>query len=159
MKRHLPILAVALTSLACLAASASAASIRPPKLGAWTFGGGGFTLVKGTGKSRGKVLVENFHIKTPAEEGGCPATPVTATVLGKFPLKVFTRGGYSVWGVGHNVGGEAETMPVKVSAGGTTVTGAFRMIWDFEHVTTEVLGMTVTFGECTMYPAFAKPKR
>ncbi|HEX4437211.1 MAG TPA: hypothetical protein VH061_10495 [Solirubrobacteraceae bacterium] len=158
MKRFLPILAVVL-SLACLAASASAASIRPPKLGAWTFDGGGFTVVKGTGRSRGKDLVENFHIKTPAEEGGCPETPVTATVLGKFPLKVFTRGGYSVWGVGRNVGGEAEPMPVKVSAGGTTVTGGFRMVWDFERVTSEVLGMTVSFGECTMYPAFATPKK
>jgi hypothetical protein len=32
------------------------------------------------------------------------------------------------------------------------------MVWDFEHVTSEVLGRTVSFGKCTM-PAFAIPKK
>jgi hypothetical protein len=39
------------------------------------------------------------------------------------------------------------------------VAGAFRMVWDFEHVTSEVLGITVSFGECTMYQAFATPTK
>jgi hypothetical protein len=32
-------------------------------------------------------------------------------MLGSHALTVFTRGGYSTWGVGKNVGGEAEPMP------------------------------------------------
>jgi hypothetical protein len=157
LRRLLSIIVVALAACALLAAGAQAASIRNPKLGPWVTSGGGFNLAKGTGKYRGKVMMSNFHM-TSGDYAGCPEPPVTATVLGKFPLKVFTRGGYSVWGIGRNVKGEAEPTAAKVRAGSQTYTGSFRLIWDFEAVTTEVLGGTIQFGECSIYLSSASPK-
>ncbi len=136
------------------AVAASAASLPNPRLGAWAAqdGAGGFTLKK----KKGKVVLTNYHLTT--EEGGCSEKPETATVLGKYPLRVFTRGGASTWGVGKNVGGEAEPMAGKIKAGGKVYAGKFNMIWDFEDVTKEVLSGSMSFGACTIYMSYASPK-
>lgn len=133
------------------AAVASAASLPNPRLGAWTAGNvGGFTLKK----SKGKVVLTNYHLVTE----DCGEKPETATVLGKYPLHVFTRGGASTWGVGKNVGGEAEPMAGKIKAGGKIYAGKFNILWDFEDVTKQVLSGSMSFGECTIYLTGATPK-
>ena len=110
---------------------------------------GGFTLKK----SGSKVLLTNFHTTLTCEE-----KTVKATVLGSYALKVFTRGGYSAWGVGKNVGGEAEPMPVQVKAGGKTYKGELSAIWNYEDPAHSLLGSYLSFNGCSAESLGAKPK-
>ena len=130
---------------------AAAANLPQPVLGAWKIGspGGGFTLKK----SGSKVLLTNFHMNVTCEE-----ETVKATMLGSHALTVFTRGGYSTWGVGKNVGGEAEPMPVQVKAGGKTYKGEFSAIWNYEDPAHSLLGSYLSFNGCSAESLGAKPK-
>jgi hypothetical protein len=109
--------------LALAAGAAAAAKLPQPTLGAWKLHGatGAFTLKK----SGGKVAMTGYHVL--AE---CEVKSVKVTVLGSYPLKAYSRGGYSTWGVGKDIGGEPGPMPVKVSAAGRTVDRSFDAIWD-----------------------------
>lgn len=128
----------------------AAAKIPQPVLGAWKIAPGeGFTLKK----SGSKVLLTNFHMNVECEE-----KTVKATMLGKHPLTVFTRGGYSTWGVGKNVGGEAEPMPVQVKAGGKTYNGEFNAIWNFEDPAHSLLDARLAFNDCSAEALGGKPK-
>ena len=154
MKRLPLALAAIFAVTAFFAVSASAANLPKPVLGAWTTSGGGFTLKNGSGKYKGAVVITNYHMNVE-----CEGKAVQATVLGSYPLKVFTRGGFSTWGVGKNVGGEAEPMAAKVKAGGKTYNGSFNMIWYYEHPSNEVLSGSIAYGEsCSVYMSFAHPK-
>jgi hypothetical protein len=147
-----PILALAslLAVLAVAAPLAVAAKIPQPVLGAWKIGpGAGFTLKK----SGSKVLLSDFHMGVTCEE-----KTVKATVLGRQTLTVFTRGGYSTWGVGKNVGGEAEPMPVQVKAGGKTYKGEFSAIWNYEDPAHALLGAYISYNGCSAEALGAKPK-
>lgn len=98
-------------------------------------------------------LMTNFKMNVSCEE-----KTVKATMLGSLPLAVFTRGGYSTWGVGKNVGGEAEPTPVKVKAGGKTYGGEVSAIWNYEDPAHELLGASISFNGCTAEALGAKPK-
>ncbi len=148
-----------IVSALLFAGTAQAFGLPQPKLGQWTAGpGNGFTLTKGTGKNRGKVLLTNFH-GTTGEYGGCPTTPTVATVLGRFPLKKFTRGGASTWGIGRNVAGEPEPMAVKVRVAGTVEAGMLDVIFYYLHPATQVLTTSLTFGECSLFGGGETPKK
>jgi hypothetical protein len=143
-------LATLVAVLAVGASTAVAASIPQPVLGAWKIAAGeGFTLKK----SGSKVLLTNFHMNVTCEE-----KPVKATMLGSYALTVFTRGGYSTWGVGKNVGGEAEPMAVKVKAGGKTYKGEFSAIWNYEDPAHALLGAYISFNGCSAEALGGKPK-
>ena len=139
------------TVLAVLAATpvAANAKIPQPVLGGWKMDAGSFSLKK----SGSKVVLTNFKLTLTCEE-----KPVKATMLGSHPLKVFTRGGYSTWGIGKNVGGEAEPMPVQVEAGGKTYKGEFSAIWNYEDPAHSLLGSYLSFNGCTTELLGAKPK-
>jgi len=154
MSRSKPVLVLlaVVATLVLGAAPASAATLPRPVLGPWKMimgAQGGFTLKK----ADGKVALTNYHVLAT-----CGEEEVKATVLGSFPLKVFTRGGYSTWGVGRNVGGEAEPMAVKVKAGGTTHDGTFSAIWYYDDPAHRLLGSFVSFGDCTDETLGAHPK-
>ena len=140
-----------LAVLATGAPAAATATIPQPVLGAWKIGSGsdGFTLKK----SGSKVLLTNFHTSVECED-----KPPKVTMLGSYALKVFTRGGYSTWGVGKNVGGEAELFGVKVKAGGKTYKGEFSAIWNYQDPAHSLLGATISFDGCSTYVTGAKPK-
>lgn len=153
-KPTLALLALVAT-LALAAAPAAAARLPQPVLGGWKFrqgtmgAQGGFTLKK----RGGRVVLTNYHVLAT-----CGGETVKATVLGSHPLKVFTRGGFSTWGIGRNVGGEAEPMPVEVEAGGKTYGGAFSAIWWYEDPAHELSGSFVSFGDCSKETLEAHPK-
>jgi len=139
-------------TLALGASTAAAAKLPQPVLGPWKLmmgAQGGFTLKK----SGGKVVLRNYHVLAT-----CGEETVKATVLGSYPLKVFTRGGYSAWGIGKNVGGEAEPMAVKVKAGGKTYAGTFSAIWYYDDPAHRMLGSFVSFGDCSNETLGATPK-
>jgi hypothetical protein len=140
-----------LVVLAAGAPAAASAQIPQPVLGAWKIGSGadGFTLKK----SGSKVLLTNFHLTVT-----CEGETTKAVMLGSYGLKVFTRGGYSTWGVGKNVGGEAEPTGVKVKAGGKTYKGEFSAIWNYEDPAHSLLGASLSFNGCTEYVLGAGPK-
>jgi hypothetical protein len=144
---------VLMTLVAVLAvgvSTANAATLPQPVLGAWKMGAtDGFTLKK----SGSKVLVSNFKLTI-----DCEGKSAKATVLGSYPLAVFTRGGYSTWGVGKNKGGEAEPMPVKVKTEGKTYNGTFSMIWNYEDPAHSLLGAHLSYGSCSGDALGAKPK-
>ena len=143
-------LASLLAVLAVGVPAATAAKLPQPVLGAWkNSGGGGFTLKK----SGSKVLLANFQAFV-----SCEAKSVKATLLGTHALTVFTRGGYSTWGVGKNVGGEAEPMPVQVKAGGKTYKGEFSAIWDYADPAHSLLGAFISHGDCSTELLGASPK-
>lgn len=150
-KALVALLALAAT-LVIAVAPAAAVKLPQPVLGPWKLimgAQGGFTLKKhGDG-----LVLTNYHVLASCEE-----ETVKATVLGTFPLKVFTRDGYSAWGIGKNVGGEAEPMPVKVKAGGKTYAGTFSAIWYYDDPAHRLLGSFVSFGDCTDETLGAHPK-
>jgi hypothetical protein len=128
----------------------AAAKIPQPVLGAWKIAPGeGFTLKK----SGSKVLLTNFKMNV-----SCEGKAVKATLLGSHPLTVFTRGGYSTWGVGKNVAGEAEPMPVQVKAGGKTYKGEFNAIWNYEDPAHSLLDARLAYNGCSAEALGAKPK-
>ncbi len=150
-KLTIALLALAAT-LALAAAPATAAKLPQPVLGAWKLNQGaqgGFTLKK----RGGQVVLSNYHVLA-----SCDEKTVKATVLGSYPLRVFTRGGYSAWGIGRNVGGEAEPIAVKVSAGGKTYDGTFSAIWYYDDPAHRLLGSFVSFGDCTNETLGGAPK-
>lgn len=130
---------------------AAAAKLPQPVLGAWKIGSpsGSFTLQK----SGSKVVMKNFKIDV-----SCEGKTTKAAVLGSHPLTVFTRSGYSTWGIGKNVGGEAEPMPVQVKAGGKTYKGEFSAIWNYENPAHELLGSRLSYDGCSAESLGAKPK-
>lgn len=143
-------LALMLVLFAVGSSVAAAAKLPQPVLGAWKFGdGGGFTLKKGGGK----VLLTDFHVPVL-----CEGATVKATLLGSRGLTVFTRGGYSTWGVGKNVGGEAEPTPARVKADGKTYGGEFSVIWNYEDPARSVLGASISFNGCSAELLSASPK-
>lgn len=106
-----------------------------PQPGAWKLGEavGGFSLVKGTGKMKGKLLLTNVHSFT-SNFVGCPDKPERITVSGRFPLKLLALAGYpgfKAWGVGRT-GIEKRysdgspglvSIPAKVTVAGKPVEG------------------------------------
>ncbi|HET7445143.1 MAG TPA: hypothetical protein VFJ57_10840 [Solirubrobacterales bacterium] len=156
MRRLAPI-AVALIAVFALggAVAASAGQPKQPPAGAWKVSGGvgGFTLKKGKG---GKVLLTNFHLRTPAYEA-CESKEATARVVGSYSLKTFTRGGYTAWGVGKNKGGDAVEQAGKVEFGGKVRDGGFYVIFDYENPR-QAIGGSISFGDCRAEFAFATPK-
>jgi hypothetical protein len=156
MRRAKSIVAVAALALLALAALAQA-GIRKPPLGPWASGGQVvFTLENGTGSQKGKVLLTDFHLRTEVVVG-CPDEPVVASVLGRYPLKTFSRGGYTSWGVGRNVSGEPGPQAARVKAGGRVYDGSFYVTWDYEKPSQALRG-AIEFDGCRAELVFAKPK-
>jgi hypothetical protein len=156
MRRPIETLALALAAFALLGAVA-AAKLQSPKTGPWVTqsdgSGGGFTIKK-AGK---KLLLANYHLLT-GEYSGCPEKPTKVSVVGKYPLKVFSRGGYSTYGVGKNQGGDVVPMKAKVRAEGKVQTGSFYVVWDYAKIRTDVIGGSISFGGCETQLLFAHPK-
>lgn len=143
--------------MALVAASVAAASSPKPPTGAWTLGpGSGFTLASGKGSQRGKLILSNLHAKLATECASAPEAK-TVKVLGKYPLKQFSRGGYSAWGVGKNAGGEPTYMAAKVVLGGETVTGSFYLLWDYSNPR-KVFRGGIKAGTCSTEFTSGKPK-
>jgi hypothetical protein len=123
-------LPLAVAAILAIAAIAAAAYPKPPT-GAWTLGpGSGFTLANGKGSQKGKVILANLRAKLGSD---CSTAPgATVKVLGKYPLKLFRRGGYTAWGVGKNAGGEPTYVNAQVVLGGKSLTGSFYLLWDYQ---------------------------
>lgn len=136
---------------------ASAASPKPPT-GAWTLGpgpGSGFNLANGKGSKRGKTILSSLHAKLGSE---CVEAPGgTVKVLGSFPLKQFSRGGYSAWGVGKDAGGEPTYMSAQVSLAGKTISGSFYLLWDYSNPR-KIFRGGIKAGACTVEFTSGKPK-
>ena len=115
-----------------------------------------FTLKKGVGKHRGKVLLTDYHLRTEVQVG-CPAQPTVASVLGRHPLKKFSRAGFTAWGVGRNVSGEPGPQPAKVKVDGRIYSGSFYVLWNYENAS-QVSRAVIEFDECRTELVFAKPK-
>lgn len=146
-------------AVALLATSVASASSSKPPTGAWTLGpgsGSGFTLAGGKGSQRGKLILANLHAKLATE---CAAAPDAKTlkVLGKYPLKQFSRGGYSAWGVGKNAGGEPTYMAAQVVLGSETVTGSFYLLWDYSNPR-KIFRGGIKAGSCAVEFTSGKPK-
>lgn len=147
---------VAVVAMA-LAALAQAAGIAKPPLGPWSSDGQVvFTLKKGVGKHKGKVLLVDFHLRTEVVVG-CPEQPVVARALGRHPLKKFSRAGYTSWGVGRNVSGEPGPQPARIKVDDRVYDGSFYVVWDYENPS-RVLRGAIEFDDCRTEIVFAKPK-
>lgn len=147
---------VAVAALA-LAAVGQAAGVKKPPLGPWASEGRViFTLKKGFGKHKGKVLLTDYRLRTEVVVG-CPDQPTVARVLGRYPLKKFSRAGYTAWGVGRNVGGEPGPQPAKVKADGQVYNGSFYVLWNYENAS-QVSRAVIEFADCRTELVFAKPK-
>lgn len=147
--------------VALVAASVASASSPKPPAGAWTLGpgsgnGNGFTLASGKGSQRGRLILSNLHAKLATECASAPEAK-TVKVLGKYPLKRFSRGGYSAWGVGKNAGGEPTYMTAQVMLGSETVTGSFYLLWDYSNHR-KVFRGGIKAGSCTVEFTSGKPK-
>jgi hypothetical protein len=150
------IAAVAIAVLA-LVALAQAAGIKKPPLGPWASEGRViFTLKKGLGKHKGKVLLTDYRLRTEVV-AGCPEQPVVARVLGRYPLKKFSRGGFTAWSVGKDIGGEPGPQAAKVTVDGQVHNGSFYVLWNYENVS-QVSRAAIEFDECRTELVFAKPK-
>ena len=135
MKRLVLAVSAAVAAVVLLAALAQAKppSLPQPQTGAWKFGDadGGFSLVAGKGKDRGKVFLTNVHSQT-QNFVGCPEEPEKITVSGRFPLKVVKVSKvYPLWAVGkpgiekrYSDGNSGLiSIPAKVKVGGKPVPG------------------------------------
>ncbi|HEV2727241.1 MAG TPA: hypothetical protein VGV34_03050 [Solirubrobacterales bacterium] len=152
-----PTIAVAVIAVLALGALAQAAGPSKPPLGPWASEGQVvFTLEKGFGKHKGKVLLADYRLRTEVQVG-CPDQPTAAKVLGRYPLKKFSRAGYTAWGVGRNVSGEPGPQPAKVEVDGQTHNGSFYVLWNYENVS-QVSRAVIEFGDCRTELVFAKPK-
>jgi hypothetical protein len=107
-------------------------------------------------KYKGKVLLTDYHLRTEVQVG-CPDQPVVARVLGRYPLKTFSRAGYTAWGVGRNVGGEPGPQPAKVNVDGEIHNGSFHVLWNYENAR-QVSRAAIEFGDCRTELVFARPK-
>lgn len=140
-----------------LAALAQAAAISKPPLGPWAAEGRViFTLKKGAGKYKGKVLLTDYHLRTEVQVG-CPDQPTVASVLGRYPLKKFSRAGFTAWGVGRNVSGEPGPQPAKVKVDGRIHSGSFYVTWNYENAA-QVSRAVIEFDDCRTELVFARPK-
>lgn len=148
-------LPLAVVAALAIAAIASAAYPKPPT-GPWTLGpGSGFTLANGKGSQKGKVILANLHAKLGSD---CSTAPgATVKVLGKYPLKLFRRAGYTAWGVGKNAGGEPTYMNAQVVLGGQTVSGSFYLLWDYQDPSAIFRG-GIKAGSCAVEFTSGKPK-
>jgi hypothetical protein len=140
-----------------LGALAQAAGPSKPPLGPWAAEGQAiFTLKKGSGKYKGKILLTDYRLRTEVQ-AGCLGKPTVARVLGRYPLKKFTRAGYTAWGVGRNVSGEPGPQPAKVEVEGQIYNGSFYVLWNYENAS-QVSRAVIEFGDCRTELVFAKPK-
>jgi hypothetical protein len=140
-----------------LVALAQAAGISKPPLGPWASEGRVvFTLKKGLGKHKGKVLLVDYRLRTEVQVG-CPEQPVVARVLGRYPLKRFSRAGFTAWGVGRNVSGEPGPQPAKVKVEDRVHNGSFYVLWNYENAS-QVSRAVIEFDGCRTELVFAKPK-
>lgn len=145
----------ALVAALAIAAIAVAAYPKPPT-GAWTLGpGSGFTLTNGKGSQKGRVILANLHAKLGSDCASAPGA--TAKVLGRYPLKLFRRGGYTAWGVGRNAGGEPTYMNAQVALGGKTVTGSFYLLWNYQDPS-EIFRGGIKAESCSIEFTSGKPK-
>jgi hypothetical protein len=140
-----------------LATLAQAAGPSKPPLGPWAAEGRViFTLKKGVGKYKGKVLLTDYRLRTEVVVG-CPDQPTLARVLGRYPLKKFSRAGYTAWGVGRNVSGEPGPQPAKVKVEDQVYNGSFYVLWNYENAA-QVSRAVIEFDDCRTELVFAKPK-
>jgi len=148
-------LPLALAAALAIAAIASAAYPKPPT-GAWVLGpGSGFSLANGKGSQKGKVILSSLHAKLGSD---CATAPgATVKVLGKYPLKLFRRGGYTAWGVGKNAGGEPTYVNAQVVLAGQTVSGSFYLLWDYQDPSAIFRG-GIKAGSCAVEFTSGKPK-
>jgi hypothetical protein len=157
MRRARSTVAGAFVAVLALGALAQAAGTSKPPLGPWAAEGQViFTLEKGLGKYKGKVLLTDYRLRTEVQVG-CPDQSTVARVLGRYPLKKFSRAGYTAWGVGRNVSGEPGPQPAKVKVGGEIYSGSFYVVWNYEDPA-ESLGGSIEFADCRTEFTFAKPK-
>jgi hypothetical protein len=148
MKRLALVIAAAVAALVLVAALAQAkpASLPKPQTGAWKFSDadGGFSLLAGKGKDRGKIFLANVHSQT-QNFVGCPEKPEKITVSGRFPLKVVkVSNTYPLWAVG-KPGTETRysdgnsgliSIPAKVRVNGKLVPeGGIKMEFSYEDPT------------------------
>ncbi|HEX6153550.1 MAG TPA: hypothetical protein VFZ19_08525 [Solirubrobacterales bacterium] len=149
--------AVAVIAVLALGALAQAAGSSKPPLGPWASEGQViFTLKKGLGKYKGKILLTDYRLRTEVQVG-CPDQPTVARILGRYPLKKFSRAGYTAWGVGKNVSGEPGPQPAKVKADGQIYDGSFYVLWNYENAS-QVSRAVIEFDDCRTELVFAKPK-
>lgn len=148
-------LPLVLAAALALASIAVAAYPKPPT-GAWTLGpGNGFSLANGKGSQKGKVILSSLHAKLGSD---CAAAPgATAKVLGRYPLKLFRRGGYTAWGVGKDAGGEPTYTSAQVVLGGKTVQGSFYLLWDYQDPSAIFRG-GIKAEACSVEFTSGKPK-
>lgn len=152
-KTTIPVVVIAVLALAALAQ----AGLSKPPLGPWASEGRViFTLKKGAGKYKGKVLLTDYRLRTEVVVG-CPDQPTVARVLGRYPLKKFSRAGYTAWGVGRNVSGEPGSQPAKVKVDGQIFDGSFHVLWNYENAS-QVSRAVIEYGDCRTEIVFAKPK-
>jgi hypothetical protein len=125
---------VAIASLSVGVAGAGYVAPKPQP-GAWKFGeaSGGFSLVRGKGKMKSKLFLQDIHSLT-QNFGGCPEKPEKITVSARFPLKYLALDGfpgYKAWGVG-KTGTETRysdgspglvSIPAKVTVDGKVAEG------------------------------------
>lgn len=157
MHRAKSMIAVVVLAALGFAALAQAAGTPKPPLGPWAAEGQViFTLKKGLGKHKGKVLLTDYRLRTEVQVG-CPEQPAVARVLGRYPLKKFSRAGYTAWGVGRNVSGEPGPQPAKLKVDDQTYDGSFYVLWNYENVS-QVSRAVIEFGDCRAELVFAKPK-
>lgn len=150
---------IAVTVIAALALAAPTQATAPskPPLGPWASEGQVvFTLKKGTGKHKGKVLLTDFRLSIP-DYPVCPTGGRSLRVLGRYPLKKFSRAGFTAWGVGRNVAGEPGPQPAKVEVNGRSSNGSFYVLWNYENAS-QVSRAVIELGECRAELVFAKPK-
>lgn len=157
VRRAKSTIAVVVLAVLALGALAQAAGTSKPPLGPWVAEGRViFTLKKGLGKHKGKVLLGDYRLRTEVQVG-CPDTSTEARVLGRYPLKKFSRAGYTAWGVGKNVSGEPGPQPAKVKADGRIYDGSFYVLWNYENAS-QVSRAVIEFDDCRTELVFAKPK-
>jgi hypothetical protein len=164
MRKPLRTLALVLGIASILAVSSvalAAVTLPKPQTGAWKFGDadGGFSLVPGQGKNRGKLYLTNLHSRT-QNFVGCPETPEPITVSGRFPLKVVKlQKVYPVWAVG-KPGTETRysdgnsgliSIPAQVKVNGKPVPGAIKMEFSYEDPTAFSI-LIIEFGPTDQSP-------
>jgi hypothetical protein len=156
-RRTLTFCLAALAAIAlCSAALAALPPLPKPATGAWKFhdADGGFSLVAGKGKDRGKLLLTNVHSRT-QNFVGCPEKEEPVKVSGRFPLKVVALEHiYRVWAVGkpgveHRYSDSNSgliSIPAKVTVGGKPVPhGGIKMEFSYEDPTALSL-LVIEFG-------------
>jgi hypothetical protein len=157
MRRLLLVLA-AIAVLGAVGATAAMSAMSPPKLGKWKLigtapVGGGFQLVRGTGKHRSSYYLQKIKGTTATNAVGCPAASTTVTVEGRLKLRTFMSGGYTSWGVGKQDPKATNTIretPVTVLVDGKRQAGGFYAVWDATNPKL-ILATGLAVGGCHTY--------